>query len=108
MVSSEIPENKFEIATLHDTKEGIDRDIFLHEYLFVLSSKKPIPKDSIVVHVNGNTMDNSAENLGLYKVNENETIGHEEKDRVFNEHNLEKCRPFLDEHFSDVVRILGL
>ncbi len=105
MVST-VSDKQFEIATLLDTEKGIKRDVFLHEYIYVLSTKKPIPEKCLVIHINGNTLDNSSENLGLYTVENDEYT--EEKNKVFHEHNLEKYKSFLEEHFQDVVRVLGI
>ena len=47
---------QYEVATLYDTAKGIHRDVFLHEYVYVLATKKPIPQKSLVFHNDDNTL----------------------------------------------------
>ena len=73
-------------------------DVFLHEAVWVLHNKKLIPNDKLVAHLDGNTYNNSVENL--YLVDENKEYGDLHTNKIFHENSYNK--EFVEEHFKDV------
>ena len=95
-------EQDFEIAVLYDAEKKINRHVFLHDYLFVLSTQKPIPKDKLVVHCDKNTLNNESENLVLVDAPGDIDEYHKKENRVF--HQDQYSLSFLQEHFPDILK----
>lgn len=91
---------QYMIATI----EG--KDIFLHEAEWVLNNKTFIPTGKLVYHIDGNSMNNVIENLGL--VEENKDCGdlHQCSNKVFHEENYKKYEEYIKKHFPDIHNVL--
>jgi len=86
------------------TIEG--KDIFLQEAEWVLNSKKPIPTGKLIAHKDGNTMNNSVDNLVV--VDENEQYGdlHQRSNKIFHEENYKNNEQYIEKHFPDIHNVL--
>ena len=92
-----------------------DKNIFFHEYIFVLYTQKPIKKNHLVLHNDLNTLNNNPKNLFSVDVNDPllknsdkvEEINdfHQEKNKIFHEDQIETNKEFLRKHFKDVFDI---
>lgn len=89
------------------------KNIFLHEYIFALYHKKPIPSNSLIVHNDGNTLNNHPENLKsidiedpLFKKAFSEIDDfHKTKNKIFHQDQIETNKEFLKKHFKDIFDI---
>ena len=91
---------KYMVATI----EG--KDIFLQEAEWVLNNKKPIPTGKLVAHKDGDTLNNSVDNLAV--VDENEEYGdlHQRSNKVFHEENYKDNEQYIEKHFPDIYNVL--
>ena len=104
MVSKQTNRNtEYEVATLYDSDKDVERNVFLHEYVYTMITRKPIPIESLVFHNDSNTLNNNPNNLTAAISNNNDY--HEDKDKVFHEHMVVEMLPFLREHFPDVLEV---
>jgi len=107
MVSKQTKEpSRYETALLSDSDKKVKRQVFLHEYVYVLVTNKLLSKDALVFHIDNDTLNNDPENLMAGPMHKSDY--HKDKDRVFHEDQLETMLPFLKEHFPDVVEKLKL
>lgn len=98
------PKTKYELAILFDSDKKIERRVFLHEYVYVLYTKNLIPAKALIFHDDDDTLNNDPKNLSALDSNHGDY--HEEKDKVFHEHNYKEMLPFLKEHFPDVLMLI--
>lgn len=97
MTTTEI---EYSIATI----EGID--IFEHEAMYCLLYKQPIPKDHLIIHFNGNTSDNSYDNLGVYPMTEDDKTVRPKNEMIFHQDVYLNQKDFIKKHFPDVYQSL--
>ena len=90
------------VGTFYCKNTKKDVDVFLHEAVWVLESKKLIPEGKLVAHRDGNTYNNGVDNL--YLVDENKDHGDLHTNRTFHENCFDKG--FIKEHFEDIYSIL--
>lgn len=81
-----------------------DKQVFLHEAIWVKANKQLIPLDKLVNHKDGNPLNNDPDNLEL--VDENKEYGdlHETRNRVFHETLVDK--EFIRRNFDDIYEVL--
>lgn len=81
-----------------------DREVFLHEAIWVKANKKLIPLGKLVNHKDGNPMNNDPDNLEL--VDENKEYGdlHETRNKVF--HETLEDKEFIRRNFDDIYEVL--
>ena len=83
-----------------------DKEIFLHEAVWVLNSRKPIPDGYMICHKDGNTMNNDFDNLGLVEENRDYGDLHKSSNRIFQESSYRENSEFIKKHFDDVYDVL--
>lgn len=83
-----------------------NRTIFYHEAIWVKANGRPIPTGYLVYHLDGNPMNNDADNLDL--IEENKTYGdlHENSNKVFHEENYKNSEQFIRTNFEDIWEVL--
>lgn len=91
------------------TIEGID--IYYHEAVWVLNSGNPIPENKLVAHKDGNTMNNTYDNLELvdsfedHSDNQSKDQSNDQsKDRqkLFHENNYKDYKYYIEANFRDI------
>lgn len=80
------------------TIEGID--IYLHEAIWVLHTRAPIPANKLILHKNGDTMNNLIENLELID-DEDDT-----RPKVFHQDQYINYKEYIRVNFTDIFEIL--
>lgn len=90
----------YEIARI----EG--RDVYYHELVYVLMTGLPIPDNTLIGHIDGDTMNNKITNLFPFPAYENDY--HIEKNKIFHENNIGNNIYFIKKHFPEVYKALDL
>lgn len=80
-----------------------DIDVYLHEAVWVLNSGKPIPSNKLVLHKDGNTMNNSYDNLEL--IDEFDTTP-STRHKLFHENNYKDYKYYIESNFRDIFEKL--
>lgn len=83
-----------------------DKNIFEHELVYVLFTGRPIPKNTLIFHMDNNTLNNDPRNL--FPGPEKNNDYHISKNKVFHEDHIEENIPFIKEHFPEVYQHLNL
>lgn len=92
-------------CNLVDPKDGVTREVFLHECEYVLQSGYPINKNKMIAHKDNNLNNNKFENL----IEVPELNDHvERKNKIFQVDVLEKRKEFIKEHFPEIYDRLEL
>jgi hypothetical protein len=87
------------------------KNIYMHELIWVMKNKKPIPNNFIVSHKNNNTSDNRRDNLHLVnKTNDNENDNDDNrknKEKIFHEKNYQKnnVKKYIKKNFPQIFEI---
>lgn len=90
----------YQIATI----DGID--VYLHEAIYVLTNKKPIPTNHIVMHLDGNTLNNHQNNLVVAPMQKRDFDLRKTKHMIFHKNQYRKNKLFIKKHFNDVYNVL--
>ena len=80
--------------------------IFCHEAVWTKFNRKPIPTGKLVFHKDGDPMNNDSSNLDITDENTDAGDLHEEKNKIFHEHNYIKNKEFIRVNFDDIYEVL--
>ena len=101
---------EYQSALMKDPDDGVEREVMLHEYAYVMFSGYPIRANHMIAHEDNNVENNEFNNL--VEIPQNFEAGladpFERKNKIFQTDVLEKRKNFIKMHFPDVYQRLEL